>query len=64
MKHQDTPELWDTDSFAGDSKINAPLAERMRPNSLTEFAGQEHLIGDDRILRRMIETDRLSSMIF
>nr|WP_232286728.1 replication-associated recombination protein A [Pelobacter propionicus] len=36
----------------------------MRPRTLTEFTGQEHLVGEDRILRRMIETDTLSSLIF
>ncbi|WP_246167038.1 replication-associated recombination protein A [Oryzomonas japonica] len=36
----------------------------MRPRSVAEFTGQEHLLGDGRILRRMIETDNLSSMIF
>lgn len=42
----------------------APLAERMRPRSINEFTGQEHLLGEGRILRRMIETDKLSSLIF
>lgn len=41
-----------------------PLAERMRPRTLAEFTGQEHLLGEGRILRRMIETDNLSSLIF
>ena len=41
-----------------------PLADRMRPRTLEEFAGQEHLIGKGRILRRLIETDRVTSMIF
>ena len=41
-----------------------PLAYRMRPRTLEEFAGQEHLIGEGKILRRIIESDRLSSMIF
>jgi putative ATPase len=35
---------------------NAPLAERMRPRSLAEFVGQEHLVGEGRILRRLIST--------
>jgi putative ATPase len=43
---------------------SAPLAERMRPRSMAEFTGQEHLLGEGRILRRMIETDSLSSLIF
>ena len=41
-----------------------PLAYRMRPRTLEEFAGQEHLIGEGKILRRIIESDHLSSMIF
>lgn len=41
-----------------------PLADRMRPRTLEEFAGQEHLIGRGRVLRRLIENDRVSSMIF
>ncbi|HVF92594.1 MAG TPA: replication-associated recombination protein A [Blastocatellia bacterium] len=40
-----------------------PLAERMRPHSLDEFMGQEKLIGKGRALRRMIEEDRLHSII-
>ncbi len=43
---------------------DAPLASRMRPRSFDEFVGQEHLIGKGRILRNMIEQDRLTSMIF
>ncbi len=42
----------------------APLATRMRPNSLNEFVGQEHIIGKGRVLRRAIESDRIPSMIF
>ena len=41
-----------------------PLASRMRPKALSEFVGQTHLIGKERILRKMIETDNISSMIF
>src|SRR5215213_3813815 len=40
-----------------------PLAERMRPHSLDEFMGQEKLVGKGRALRRMIEEDRLHSII-
>jgi len=36
----------------------------MRPRCIAEFTGQEHLLGEGRILRRMIETDSLSSLIF
>src|SRR5215472_18945833 len=42
---------------------NAPLAERMRPRSLAEYAGQEHLLGPGKLLRRAIESDRLTSII-
>ncbi|MHB8104973.1 MAG: replication-associated recombination protein A [Dehalococcoidales bacterium] len=42
----------------------APLATRMRPNSLNGFVGQEHLLGKGRVLRRAIESDRIPSMIF
>lgn len=41
-----------------------PLADRLRPRSLDEFAGQPHLLGPGKILRRLIEADRISSMIF
>lgn len=41
-----------------------PLASRLRPESLEDFVGQEHLIGTGRILRQMIEKDAVSSMIF
>lgn len=42
----------------------APLAERMRPRNLDEFTGQEHLVGKERPLRKLIESGRLPSMIF
>src|SRR6476646_641345 len=42
---------------------NAPLAERMRPRSLAEFVGQEHLTGEGRFLRRAIEADQVPSLI-
>jgi putative ATPase len=41
----------------------APLAARMRPQTLDEFVGQAHLVGPDRVLRRAIEHDELSSLI-
>ena len=43
---------------------DAPLATRMRPRTLEEFVGQEHLLGPGKLLRRAIEADRLSSAIF
>lgn len=41
-----------------------PLASRMRPQTLEEFAGQQHLLGPGKILRQLIDADRVSSMIF
>jgi putative ATPase len=51
-----------TDLFADDPAAR-PLADRMRPTSLAEFAGQEHLLGPSKPLRRAIETGRLHSMV-
>jgi len=42
----------------------APLAARMRPRTLDEFIGQEHIVGPGRLLRRAIQADQLSSVIF
>jgi putative ATPase len=42
----------------------APLATRMRPRSLDEFVGQQHILGPGKLLRRAIEADRLPSVIF
>ena len=47
-----------------ESEAPQPLAARLRPQTLEEFTGQEHLIGEGRILRRLIERDQISSMIF
>ncbi|MBU3932473.1 MAG: replication-associated recombination protein A, partial [Proteobacteria bacterium] len=43
---------------------NRPLADRMRPRSLDEFVGQDHLLGADSLLRRAVAEDRLFSVIF
>ncbi len=51
-----------TDLFSMEE--SAPLADRMRPRDLSEFIGQEHLVGPGRLLRRAIEADRLTSSIF
>ena len=42
----------------------APLADRMRPQSLRGYVGQSHVVGADRLLRRLIKTDKLTSLIF
>ena len=43
---------------------NQPLASRLRPRNLDEFVGQQHLVGEGKILRRLIENDNISSIIF
>ena len=43
---------------------NIPLASRMRPKSLEEFVGQKQLVGEGKILRKLIEHDQIPSMIF
>lgn len=47
-----------------DREQTAPLASRLRPESLDEYVGQKHLIGEGKILSRLIERDQVSSMIF
>lgn len=42
---------------------NQPLAERLRPNTLDDFTGQEHLVGEGAVLRKMIESGNLASVI-
>lgn len=44
--------------------LSVPLAERLRPTSLAEMVGQKQLIGEGKLLRRLIESDQLSSVIF
>ena len=45
------------------AKAFEPLAIRMRPRSLDDFVGQEHILGKDKLLRRLIESDKVSSLI-
>jgi len=52
------------DLFTIDAAQIAPLAERMRPRSIGEYLGQDHILGEGKLLRRLIETDRLTSLIF
>jgi putative ATPase len=55
----------EVDSTSADSATAAPLADRMRPRELSEFVGQEQLVGEGRVLRRLIESGgTLPSMIF
>ncbi len=48
--------------FENDESL--PLAARLRPQTLEEYVGQSHIMGEGRVLRRLIENDRISSMIF
>ena len=54
--------------FSGAERANidsaSPLAVRMRPRKLSDFIGQRHFLGPDKLLTRMLEADRLSSLIF
>jgi putative ATPase len=52
------------DSVSEGFDPSAPLADRMRPRSLAEFVGQPHLLGPGKLLRRLIEEDQLTSLIF
>lgn len=45
-------------------KLNLPLAIRVRPETLEEFVGQEHILGEDKPLRKIIESDNIPSLIF
>lgn len=51
-------------SLFDDRKTAAPLASRLRPVTLEDYVGQKHLIGKGKLLRRLIEDDQVSSMIF
>ncbi|GAA6491620.1 replication-associated recombination protein A [Candidatus Bariatricus faecipullorum] len=51
-------------SLFDERQWSAPLAERLRPRTLEEFVGQEHLLGKGKMLRSLIEKDQISSMIF
>lgn len=55
--------LFDNGPRAEDNTKRAPLAERMRPRSLTEFIGQEHLVSEGKVLAHAIEQDEIRSMI-
>jgi putative ATPase len=51
-------------SSANSGKAPAPLAERLRPHRIDEMVGQQHLLGEEGVLRRLIEQDQLTSAIF
>ncbi len=50
--------------FSQEINLSSPLASRLRPQTLDDYIGQEHLIGKGKVLRQMLDTDRISSMIF
>ncbi|MBB6428511.1 replication-associated recombination protein A [Algisphaera agarilytica] len=56
-------DLW-ADQHATNLKAAEPLAVRMRPRTLDEFAGQQHFLGPGMLLRRMLEADRITSVLF
>lgn len=47
----------------GDENVQQPLAYRMRPTSIEEVVGQQHLVGEGKIINRMVKAKMLSSMI-
>lgn len=47
-----------------ENNLSQPLAARLRPQTLDEYVGQTHLLGKGKVLRRLIESDQISSMIF
>ena len=56
--------LFDDDREFGRRSQSAPLAERMRPQTLSEVVGQDHILGDGCLLPRLIEADRFGSLLF
>src|SRR5215475_8713558 len=52
------------ESEAENRRQAQPLAARMRPNNLDEFVGQQHFLGEGKLLRRLLAADRLGSVIF
>lgn len=53
-----------SDLFEGAGREHEPLAARMRPRNLDEYIGQDHIVGKGRLLRRAIQADQLTSVIF
>jgi len=52
------------DLFDKNITAHHPLAKRLAPQTFEDFVGQEHIVGPGKLLRRAIEADRLSSLIF
>ena len=64
FEEYDAPYEGRYDDAENEAAITGPLAARMRPRTLDEVAGQQHLIGPGKVLRRIIEADQVQSMIF
>src|SRR6187402_2516893 len=56
-------ELFNADTAKAAMAADAPLAARMRPRTLDEYVGQQHILGPGKLLRRAIEADRISSIL-
>ena len=61
-RNSEASSLFEVDLEA-DRRQNSPLAHRLRPRTLAEYVGQEHILGPGRLLRRSIEADKISSLI-
>ena len=64
LSHPVEPEANRAGASRGWQNRNVPLAARMRPRTLDEYVGQEHILGQGKLLRRAIEADRFTSLIF
>ena len=64
MKKERPCTIFSVELFELSGKNYEPLASRMRPRTLDEYVGQEHILGPGRLLRRSIEADRLTSVLF
>ena len=64
MCYNNLMDLFDDTPPAPEAAPNTPLAARMRPQTLEEFVGQVRILGPDSLLRRAIEEDALTSVIF
>ena len=63
MKNQTKTDPSEETLFSGSSAQDAPLSVRMRPRTLEEYVGQGHILGEDKLLPRAIEADRMTSII-
>ncbi|MEG0773287.1 replication-associated recombination protein A [Clostridium sp.] len=61
LEHQSIPVVNDEDAF--NNYKNVPLAQRLKPSTLEDYIGQEHILGKDKLLYRAIKSDRLTSLI-